>query len=431
MNLRQDARHLKAKSISSMCSAMTAFNSPDADGRVTRVLLHLQHAFEMLLKAALVQDRMQVFDKKTGRSIGFERCLHEARESERIKLTEPESGTLHTIDAMRDDEQHWYTLVEEGLLYLHARAAVTLFDDLLHRAFGERLANHLPLLVLPIGTEPPQDFQTLVDREYENIAELLKPKRQAGAEAAARVRALLTMEAHVEDDAAVSNTDVRRGVKGIRGGKSRAQVFPKLADITATGGPGAVCGDALREEGRSAGPARQGRGPGCRRDPRGRPAEEVPPECNGLSQGGQPNAPEVDSPAPPPRRRRRPVVRSHVTFESQKLTYYSDNAFTRMRDALNSGIDMEAIGASPRHGQEAGAATAMHSDRLPTVGSRVLTARRGQSTPACGRRGRDWRPASTLRTGRGKVAIPHGSPLYVAGTTCTAEGSNRSSTTVQ
>jgi hypothetical protein len=93
MNLRQDARHLKAKSISSMRSAMTAFNSPDDDGRVTRVLLHLQHAFEMLLKAALVQDRMQVFDKKTGRSIGFERCLHEARESDRIKLTEPESGT--------------------------------------------------------------------------------------------------------------------------------------------------------------------------------------------------------------------------------------------------------------------------------------------------------------------------------------------------
>jgi hypothetical protein len=69
MNLRQDARHLKAKSISSMRSAMAAFNSPDDDGRVTRVLLHLQHAFEMLLKAALVQDRMQVFDKRPdGRS---------------------------------------------------------------------------------------------------------------------------------------------------------------------------------------------------------------------------------------------------------------------------------------------------------------------------------------------------------------------------
>jgi hypothetical protein len=46
------------------------------------------------------------------------------------------------------------------------------------------------LRVLPIGTEPPQDFQTFVDREYSNIAELLKPGRRARAEADARVRAL-------------------------------------------------------------------------------------------------------------------------------------------------------------------------------------------------------------------------------------------------
>lgn len=34
--------------------AMTACNSPQDDGRVTAVLLHLQHAFEMVRKAALV-----------------------------------------------------------------------------------------------------------------------------------------------------------------------------------------------------------------------------------------------------------------------------------------------------------------------------------------------------------------------------------------
>jgi hypothetical protein len=38
-----------------------------------------------------------------------------------LKLAEPESGTLRSIDAMRDDEQHWYTVIEKGLLYLHAR----------------------------------------------------------------------------------------------------------------------------------------------------------------------------------------------------------------------------------------------------------------------------------------------------------------------
>ena len=109
---------------------MAAFNSPLDDGRVTAVLLHLQHAFEMLMKAALVQQPTPgLFDKETRRSIGFARCLHEARSAARLKLTEEEAGTLRAADAMRDDEQQWFTVVDEGLLYLHARAAVTLFDD--------------------------------------------------------------------------------------------------------------------------------------------------------------------------------------------------------------------------------------------------------------------------------------------------------------
>jgi hypothetical protein len=55
MKLRQQARVLKRKALTSFITAAEAFNSPRDDGRVTKVLLHLQHAFEMLLKAALVQ----------------------------------------------------------------------------------------------------------------------------------------------------------------------------------------------------------------------------------------------------------------------------------------------------------------------------------------------------------------------------------------
>jgi AcrR family transcriptional regulator len=58
---------------------------------------------------------------------------------------------------------------------------VTLFDDLLSRVFDERLADHLPMRVLPIGTEPPQDFQTLVDREYLTIVELRKRQAKSAA----------------------------------------------------------------------------------------------------------------------------------------------------------------------------------------------------------------------------------------------------------
>lgn len=75
MPLVRDARTLKSKAICSLRIAMTSFNSYDEDGRVTSVLLHLQHAVEMLLKAVLCQRKAKVFDKETGKSMGFEKCL--------------------------------------------------------------------------------------------------------------------------------------------------------------------------------------------------------------------------------------------------------------------------------------------------------------------------------------------------------------------
>jgi hypothetical protein len=62
MKLRREAAILKKKSIASLRRAARSFNDYDQDGRITTVLLHLQHAFEMLLKAGLVQKRVRVFD---------------------------------------------------------------------------------------------------------------------------------------------------------------------------------------------------------------------------------------------------------------------------------------------------------------------------------------------------------------------------------
>ncbi len=74
------------------------------------MLLHLQHAFEMLLKAVLVQTGKPVFDQATGRSVGFERCIGLAVSDDTVKLPETDAGTLRAIDAMRDDEQHWFNV---------------------------------------------------------------------------------------------------------------------------------------------------------------------------------------------------------------------------------------------------------------------------------------------------------------------------------
>lgn len=231
-----NVRVLRAKALASLRTGIAAFNGLDGDGRITNVLLSFQHAFEMLLKAILeAKGDKGVFDKRSKRSISLEAAINRCQNLEGVKMTDHEAGTIRVIDALRDAEQHWHLIVEEGLLYLNARAAVTLFDDLLHRAFGQRLAEHIPVRVLPISAQPPQGLDLLVDEEYQRIADLLKPGRRATAEARARIRTLLATESLTDPDAAeISEADVGRVARGIREGKERAQVFPKLTGVAST-----------------------------------------------------------------------------------------------------------------------------------------------------------------------------------------------------
>ncbi|WP_373305738.1 DUF3644 domain-containing protein [Streptomyces filipinensis] len=344
MRLRQEARVLKEKAVSSMVAAAEAFNSPHNRGRETKVLLHLQHSFEMLLKAALVQKGISVFDPALGRSLGFETCVRKAAEHPDIKLSEPDAGTLRAIDAMRDDEQHWFNQVSEQLLYVHARAAVTLFDDLLRGVFKEPLADHLPDRVLPVSVDPPRDLALLLDEEYTQIAALLKPGRRATHEARARIRTLLAMEAHTGPETRVSSKDVDRVQAGIRGGATRSEVFPRLEELaTATDGEGLLIKVRFVKN-QAAPPVRYA-------------ADETVPAAAirevdlqakfHRSAAELAGALALTQPKCVALRRHLgidadPACCHEFVFSSQRLKRFSDNAFTRMRTARDT-LDLEAV----------------------------------------------------------------------------------------
>jgi hypothetical protein len=285
--LRREARTLKAKALCSLRRAVTAFNSCDDDGRTTCVLLHMQHAAEMLLKAILVQKGVRVFDPNKRTSIGFEKCINLA--TQHAKLTQEEAGLLRAVDAFRDAEQHWLIIVAEDVLYLHARGFITTFDDLLTRTLDDTLADHLPARVLPISTQPPIGFDLLVDREFSQVRELLRPGKRQRDEVRGRIRTLLAMESHVAEGVEISEADIDRVEKAIRGGKLRSDVFPRLGSLdTQISGTGATVSVRLHKEG---GRRRTGALHYCRRpdrgsgSPRGGPPKEVSSIGNAACEG--------------------------------------------------------------------------------------------------------------------------------------------------
>jgi hypothetical protein len=151
------------------------------------------------------------------------------------------------------------------------------------------------------------------------------------------------MEAHVEPDAQVSVTDVDRVEKGIRAGKSRDQVFPRLGEVGA-----AVSGQGLDVQVRF---VKQG----------GLPVRFVKDDTVDAAAFREVDLQKKFHRAPHEladvvgiTRPRGTALRAHLGIDSddacrhvfefgaQRHARYSDNAFTKMRDAVGT-LDMVAI----------------------------------------------------------------------------------------
>ena len=342
MTLVRDARTLKSKAISSLRTGMQSFNSFDEDGRVTTVLLHLQHACEMLLKAVLVQNKAKVFDKLTGRSISFEKCLglclaHQG-------LTAEEAGVMRAVDSLRDAAQHWYVVVSEDLLYLNTRALITAFDAYLKRSLEDDLVSHIPPRVLPVSSMPPGDFEFLVDREYSLVAELLEPGRRQRDEARARIRSLLAMESIAVDEVGISERDIDRIEKAVRAGQEMHDVFPRLSTVgTRTDGEGVnLVVHFTKKEGA---PVRYIGGD----DPGDAAAVRDLDLQKKFYLGASDLAVKVGLTQPKAKALRAHLMidedrncRHVFEFGTTRISRFSDNAYTRMRDALVN-VDIEEI----------------------------------------------------------------------------------------
>lgn len=334
MKLVRDTKTLKQKAISSLKTSMSAFNSYDDDGRVTTVLLHAQHACEMLLKAVLAQNKEQIFDKKTGKSIGFERCLGIC--ASKYGLSEQEAGVMRAIDRLRDAAQHWFVFVAEDILYLNIRALITAFDEYMKRRLDDELSAHIPPRVLPVSTIPPGDFEFLVDREYHVIADLLQPGRRARDEARARIRSLLAMEAVAVEEVEVSEADINRIEKAIRAGSPMDTVFPRLSTIgTETTGEGVTL--TVHFSKKQGAPVRYIGGD----DPADAAAVREVDLRRKFHMGRADLAEKLKLTQPKAK-----ILRDHLgldenpncyhlfEFGKQKIPQYSDNAFRTMRDWL-------------------------------------------------------------------------------------------------
>lgn len=237
--MRREANLLLEKACDSLVLSIELFNRPNDRGRVNSTLIQLDHAFEMLLKAALLHKGGRIREKRARETIGFDACVRRALSDGKLKfLNEEQALVLQTINGLRDAAQHHLLDISEGQLYVHIQSGVTLFRDILKKVFNQELVSYLPTRVLPVSTSPPTTLATLFESEVEEIKKLLRPGKRRNVEAMARLRPLAILDSTIQGEKGQpSNGDLRRIGKNILRGKNWTDAFKGASaiEITADG----------------------------------------------------------------------------------------------------------------------------------------------------------------------------------------------------
>jgi hypothetical protein len=231
--MRRECRLLLAEAKDSLLLSIEIFNRPTDVGRKTASLILLDHAFEMLLKAGIIQRGGKIRRPRERNTLGFNECVRKALNDGAVKfLTEEQALVLQTTNLLRDASYHHILDISEQHLYMQAQASMALFRDILSQVFGQELYDALPKRVLPLSTTPPTDLAALFENEVAEIAKLMRAGRRRRTEATAKARALAITENAVSGSSSLPTESELQGIlRDVGSGKSWSDLFPGVASI--------------------------------------------------------------------------------------------------------------------------------------------------------------------------------------------------------
>jgi len=127
--MKKEAKILRQKAVASLILSIEHFNRPSDTGRTEAVLILLDHAFEMLLKAAILHRGGSIREKGAKQTIGFDHCVRKSLSDGTLRfLDEEEALLLQAINGLRDAAQHHIVDISEAHLYIQAQAGLGIFS---------------------------------------------------------------------------------------------------------------------------------------------------------------------------------------------------------------------------------------------------------------------------------------------------------------
>lgn len=217
--MRRKTRLFLDRATNSLVLAIELFNRPNDQGRTEGVLLFLDHSFEMLLKAVVLEKTGHIRKSRERFNYSLDKCINVCKDQLGV-LDADQAVVVRNVDGFRDAAMHDVVEMSEGLLYVHAQSAVAIFTKLLRDIFRREIAS-LPKRVLPVSTSPPKDIQVLVSEDMEEVRRLLASGQRVRHIAEARLKPYLVIEQNLRELHAISSRRVSTGqvVKSLKAGQ--------------------------------------------------------------------------------------------------------------------------------------------------------------------------------------------------------------------
>ena len=115
--MKREPRTLLSKSLDSLLLSIEHFNRPWDRGRAEAVLILLDRAFELLLKAAIRHTGGGVRDRGARETYGLDHCVRKCLSDSQVKcLEEEEALTIRIVNSLRDAAQRYCQLGPQGTI---------------------------------------------------------------------------------------------------------------------------------------------------------------------------------------------------------------------------------------------------------------------------------------------------------------------------
>jgi hypothetical protein len=191
--MKRKTRKFLDRAKESLILSVEVFNRPSELGRIEGVLLTMNHAFEMLLKAIVFEKTGRIRAKHDKINYQFKKCIALCQTQLSV-LDENEALSLNNLNGFRDAAAHDLVEISEGLLYAHVEQAVLIFGALLKRVFNKELAGWPPRRILPLSTSLPREITAIIEEDMATISSMLSKGHRQEDDAEARLRPYQVIE---------------------------------------------------------------------------------------------------------------------------------------------------------------------------------------------------------------------------------------------